>query len=80
MAKPNVIIQRLGAFLEKTFSGQIDMSDRSDRPEPGQRAQFFSRALAAWCVKYFTRTDPKTAGAAVTDDYHDGGIDALYFD
>jgi len=80
MAKPNVIVQRLAAFLDKTFNGLIDMSDRQDRSDSDQRAQFLSRALAAWCVKYLAGTDPNTAGAAVTDDYQDGGIDALYFD
>jgi hypothetical protein len=79
MAKPTLTLTRVSNILSKVFENCINMDDYADKPDQRDVA-FLSRSLAAMCVKYLTSVDAKTAGAAVTDGYEDGGIDALYFD
>ena len=80
MEKPTVILPRIAAILTKVFGKLIDMSDWQDNPPEQQEAAFLSRAVAAACLKNLTEISPEIAGAAITDSYHDGGVDALYFD
>lgn len=56
------------------------MSDYSSKPEEDRRLAFLSRALAALCIKQMAGVDAETAGLAVTDGYHDGGLDAIRFE
>lgn len=72
-------IQRLTHSLEKTFDGQIDMSDVVNEPMEQRRAKWLSRAVAAYAVMSLTGAEAAMAGASVTDCYHDQGIDAVYF-
>jgi AIPR protein len=73
-------IKRIAGVLDRQFGGAIDMSDYASRPEEQARQSFLSRALAALCIKNLALTDAEIAAGAVTDGFHDGGIDALYFD
>jgi AIPR protein len=77
---PNLTVSRVAKALEKLFDKCINMSDYGGHPESDRRSAFLSRALAAFCIKSLSDADDKTAGAAVTDGFHDCGIDALYFD
>jgi hypothetical protein len=73
-------VSRTATLLDKLFKGLIDMSDYADKPAHEREIAFRSRALAALCIKELSGADEKVAGAAVTDGYEDGGVDALYFD
>src|SRR4051812_17755676 len=75
-----ILITRISGQLEKRFEGLIDMSDWDGRPPNDLRHAFLSRALAALCVKSMAGTDSETAANAVTDGFHDNGVDAVYFD
>lgn len=74
-----LIIQRIRASLDQTFEKHIDMSDHVGDPEHELTRRFLSRALAAFCLCSLTECDASTAGKAITDDHHDGGLDAIYF-
>ncbi|MFB7475306.1 AIPR family protein [Kitasatospora sp. NPDC056184] len=66
--------------LRQDYTGLIDLSDLP-RNQPAQsEAPFLSRALAARAVQRFTGCTPEDAAAAVTDGFHDNGIDALAID
>ena len=56
------------------------MSDWVKHPPESARLCFLSRALSALCVRALTGVDIETAAAAITDEYVDGGIDAIHFD
>jgi hypothetical protein len=73
-------ITRIANVLEAQFTDLVDMSDCGNRPAEDRRIQFLSRAVAALCIKNLANTDAATAGASVTDGFHDGGLDAIYFD
>jgi len=75
-----LLITRISGQLEKRFEGLIDMSDWDSRPMSDKRTAFLSRALAAVCVKGMTSVDNVAAAQAVTDGYHDNGVDAICFD
>ncbi len=75
-----VLITRTEGLLEKQFDGLIDMTDWAARPADQRRGAFLSRALAALCIKSLAKVDVAIAAAAVTDGFHDNGIDAIYFD
>lgn len=76
----SLLLTRISGQLEKRFEGLIDMSDWDNRPLNDKRTAFLSRALAAICVKGTTSVDNKAAAQAVTDGYHDNGVDAICFD
>jgi hypothetical protein len=73
-------LNRIRSVLEQQFAGKIDMSDYSNKPEEERRKAFLSRALAALCIKHLAGVDAGSAGSAVTDGYHDGGLDAIRFE
>ena len=73
-------VARIANVLEARYRTAIDMSDVLGRPEDQTRLLFLSRALAALCIKNYANVDIAIAGSAVTDGFHDNGIDALYFD
>ncbi|KAA0592975.1 hypothetical protein J2848_005667 [Azospirillum lipoferum] len=56
------------------------MEDWSGRPEEQVRGAFLSRALSALCIKSLSGCDAQTAANSLTDSYHDGGLDAIYFE
>jgi hypothetical protein len=76
----SLLVTRIAAQLERHFDGLIDMSDWETRPADQRKTAFLSRALAALCIKAMARVSPDIAAKAVTDAFHDNGIDALYFD
>ncbi|MYT35904.1 hypothetical protein GTY66_07515 [Streptomyces sp. SID8356] len=66
--------------LSQDFTGLIDLSDLTDSQRAQSETIFLSRALAARAVQRFTGCTLDEAGAAVTDGFHDNGIDALAID
>lgn len=76
----HVRIDRITGFLDSTFDGLVDMSDRQKSTPEDQRAHFLSRAVAATCIKFLANVEARVAADSVTDGYHDGGIDALHID
>jgi hypothetical protein len=73
-------LARIANVLENQFGGLIDMSDWEGRPDAERRKAFLSRAVAALCVKSLANVDFSVAADAVTDGFHDNGIDAILFD
>lgn len=72
-------IGRIADLLTEKYRGFIDMSDYADRPSQ-ERQAFLSRAVAAQCLSHLSDQEPAKAAKHVTDGFHDGGIDALFFD
>jgi hypothetical protein len=75
-----LLITRISGQLEHHFGGLIDMSDWATRPSADTKNAFLSRGLAAFCVKTLTSASLEAAASAVTDGFHDNGIDAIFFD
>lgn len=75
-----IIVNRIKNYLEKTFTGKIDLSDISKKPVEEQQKNFLSRALAAYALTVEAGAGVADAGASITDGYDDNGIDAIYFD
>jgi hypothetical protein len=73
-------LNRIRSVLEAQFGSQIDMKDYEGKPDEDCRRALMSRALAALYIKQSAGVDVATASLAVTDGYHDNGIDAIYFD
>jgi len=73
-------LNRIRSVLEQQFAGKIDMSDYAAKPEQERRLAALSRALAALCIKQMAGVDVDSAGRAVTDGYHDNGLDAIHFE
>jgi len=73
-------LNRIRSVLEQRFADKIDMSDYANKPPEEARKALLSRALAALCIKQMAGVDIDAAAKAVTDGYHDGGLDAIYFD
>lgn len=71
-------VQRIENRIE-TIIQHIDMDDHRNRPKQFRQTGL-SRALAAYCIKIIGHTDDVTAAKSVTDQFHDRGIDAIYFD
>jgi hypothetical protein len=72
-------ISRIANVLEKQFENQIDMSDWEGRPEADRKRAFLSRAVAALCIKTLAQVEIDVAAKAVTDGFHDNGLDAIFF-
>ncbi len=73
-------INRISNVLEAQFASLVDMSDWDGRPDADKRTCFLQRALAALCIKILAKVTLEVAAASITDGFHDGGIDALFFD
>jgi hypothetical protein len=73
-------LNRIRSVLEQQFAGKIDMSDYAMKSQDETRQAFLSRALAALCIKGLSGVDADVAGGAITDGFHDGGIDAIRFE
>jgi hypothetical protein len=72
-------VRQIRANLEKVFRPLIDLSDLKGMPEDGITNCFLSRALAALSLSYIANLSSKDAADAVTDGFHDNGLDALYY-
>lgn len=64
--------------LEKLYTGLIDLTDI--RPNEDTTNFFLTRSLAAFSLQSLVGISPEVAAQTITDGYHDGGIDAIYFD
>src|SRR6185437_3329736 len=73
-------VNRIKAFLDKTFDGLIDLTDIQKKPLDEQKKMFYSRSLAAFSLLSTCGISAEEAGIALVDGYDDGGIDAIYFD
>ncbi|MGI6057345.1 MAG: AIPR family protein [Bilifractor sp.] len=72
----SIINRRIKTFLHEKFEGKINLSD----VERDDTHIFETRAQAAYAIMMFTDIDEDQAAQAVTDGYHDCGIDAVYID
>jgi hypothetical protein len=72
-------VRQIRANLEKVFKPLIDLSDVSGRPAEEQANCLLTRALAAFALAYLANIKPEDAAKAVTDGWHDNGLDAVYY-
>jgi hypothetical protein len=72
-------VRQIASSLETRFNGLIDISDIAGAAEQ-QKTQFKTRAIAAYALVYLAACDNNVAGQAITDQFSDNGIDAIYFD
>ncbi|KRT15957.1 hypothetical protein ASU31_10640 [Pedobacter ginsenosidimutans] len=73
-------VNRLKAYLRKTFSESIDLSDLTKRSQEEIDKNFESRALTAYALMALTGCTIEEASTSITDGFDDNGIDAIYFD
>lgn len=73
-------VNRIKAYLDKSFAGKIDLSDIQKKPPEEIQKNFLSRALASYALIVQTGVEIEEAAKAVTDGFEDNGIDAIYFD
>jgi hypothetical protein len=59
---------------------KVERPNRSDWTEEKHDQNRLSRSLAAFAIGSVADVDDATAASALTDDEHDGGIDAVYYD
>src|SRR5687768_16502180 len=71
-------VERIRHRLHTMFDGLIDLSDVAKKDPTERENHFLTRALAAFVLVGIADADAKAAASAITDDYEDGGIDALY--
>ncbi|MBS4207129.1 AIPR family protein [Bacillus sp. FJAT-50079] len=64
--------------LLQFYTGLIDLTDI--RPDHDPSNYFLTRSLAAFSLQSLVGISPEIAVKAITDGYHDNGIDAIYFD
>jgi hypothetical protein len=67
-------------FLERNFSGKIDLSDVANRRQDEQDNHFITRALSAFALTCFSETVGDKANQFVVDGFDDNGIDSVFFD
>jgi len=72
-------VRQIRANLEKAFRHLIDLSDLAGMPEDDATNHFLTRALAALSLSYIANLSPEDAAKAVTDGFHDNGLDAVYY-
>ena len=73
----NIQVNRVAGKLKKIFNGKIDLSDVS---EDNKENTFLSRALALYGIIMNTGCTADEVQDALTDGYHDNGIDAVFCD
>lgn len=73
-------VNQLKARLKELFTGQIDLSDCTGKPEDDIESVFLSRALAAYTAHHLIGMEPSAAAASIVDGYGDNGIDCIAFD
>jgi len=73
-------VRQIRTAFNTRFAAQIDISDAAKKKPEEQEQLFLTRALAAYAVVFLAGADTAAAGACVTDQYGDNGIDAAYFD
>ena len=73
-------VNRIKAYLDKSFEKIIDLEDIQNKPEVEKKKQFYSRSLAAYALTILCGIDAETAANSITDGYEDQGLDAIFFD
>jgi hypothetical protein len=73
-------VQQIRGYLEKTFSGLVDMADYATASAEQREHVFLTRALAAFAIMHLADISAQRAAESVTDGSGDNGIDAIYFD
>jgi hypothetical protein len=76
----SIQIKRIKSYLDKTFTGKINLSDLQKKPSEEIHRNFLSRALSAYALTIVAGTSIEDAGEAITDGYDDNGIDAIFYD
>lgn len=71
-------INHIKVKLEEIYSELIDLPSNID--ENKKENLFLTRAYAAYTLRVLAQVDEKTSAEAITDDYNDNGIDAIYYD
>lgn len=72
-------VRQIRAYLEKTFRHIVDLSDLNGKPEAEITENFLTRALSAFALSYIANIKPNDSARAITDGYHDNGIDAIFY-
>ncbi len=72
-------VRQIRAHLDKVFRSLIDLSDLGDLSAEDRENHFLTRALAALSLSYIANLPPEDAAKAITDGYHDNGLDAVYY-
>lgn len=75
---PNLKMIRIQSKLDELFKNKIDLSDVSNDEE--RENKYYTRSIAALAINMRCGIDYESAAQAVTDGYHDMGIDAIYND
>ncbi|MBW4665316.1 MAG: AIPR family protein [Chroococcus sp. CMT-3BRIN-NPC107] len=73
-------IRQIETRLRSLFTDLIDLNDYTGKSQTEQNSIFLTRALAAFSILATAGIRPDQAASTITDGYHDGGIDAIYFD
>ena len=72
-------VRQIKASIEKHFTGVINLSDVSTRPQQEKSSAFLTRAQLAFVFSYLSGLPLDVAAMAMTDGFGDNGIDgALY--
>ena len=74
-----VHVRHIEKALTAMFKDHVDMSDYNGKPKKEHDDAFMSRCLAAYALVMLADLTPEIAGTAITDSFHDNGIDALLF-
>ncbi len=74
-----VHVRHIEKALTAMFKDHVDMSDYNGTPNKKHDDAFMSRCQAAYALVMLADLTPEIAGAAITDSFHDNGIDALLF-
>jgi len=77
----NIQVLRIKSKLEELFEEKISMLDVSKPVKDGEYNNIFiSRCLAAYAPIISSNIEPDDAALAITDGYHDEGIDLIFKD
>jgi hypothetical protein len=79
MAMSELHVRQIRSNLEKVFSPFIDVSDIATRPKDERTNCLLTRSLAAFAIAYLANVKPEDAAKAVTDGWHDNGLDAIFY-
>lgn len=73
-------VRQIETRLKLLFTDLIDLNDYTGKSQTEQNSAFLTRALAAFSIFATAGISSDQAASTITDGYHDGGIDAIYFD
>lgn len=76
----SLTVEQVKDALHARFDGLIDMSDVKKKDPVDLERKFLSRAIAAFALVTLADAEPEAAAAAITDDFEDCGLDAVFVD